>query len=525
MNKLFFFHPFLIAIYSVLFLYAINKNEFRITVLPMPMGIVLVFAASVFFITYRIVKKLEIAALITSTAIFLSLSFMRFSGYIQAILSSTKLPLNDILVTFVLSCIVFFLIIKVIYREQKKLLVINKLVTFLTLGLVVYSAITIIQYEFQHGRFFSKDTKNTKMKIQPVAYTGDKPDIYYFIFDRYGGPRGLKEQYGFDNSNFLNFLKEKGFYVSMNSTTNYPKTFLSLGSSLNMEYLDFLTKKTKNGSSSDESIVTPYIRNSEVLKFLKERGYRYVHSGSWWEATSINQNADKNYILHYGVYPFADEFTTGFLNTTIAAPILQATFHDVSAVSSDPQNNLHRRMALYQFDNFKEIPNIKGPKFVFAHILLPHDPFVFDKNCNPISERIVNTMQHQENYINQVQCANKKIETLLNQILSESKTKPVIIFQADEGPFPMNSPLPPKQSWATATDTALREKFPILNAYYFPGITDTHLYQTITPVNSFRILFNDYFHTHYQLLPDKNFIFQDEDNYYKFIDVTDKVKN
>lgn len=73
--------------------------------------------------------------------------------------------------------------------------------------------------------------------------------------------------------------------------------------------------------------------------------------------------------------------------------------------------------------------------------------------------------------------------------------------------------------------TKLKEKFPIIAAYYLPGVSKSELYPEITPVNSFRIIFNLYFHTNLSLLPDKNYIFPDANHLYNFQDVTDKVKN
>ena len=42
----------------------------------------------------------------------------------------------------------------------------------------------------------------------------------------------------------------------------------------------------------------------------------------------------------------------------------------------------------------------------------------------------------------------------------------------------------------------------ILNAYYLPGDGAKMLYPTITPVNSFRVVFNAYFGQEYPILPD-----------------------
>jgi hypothetical protein len=45
----------------------------------------------------------------------------------------------------------------------------------------------------------------------------------------------------------------------------------------------------------------------------------------------------------------------------------------------------------------------------------------------------------------------------------------------------------------------------ILNAYYLPGVDPNLLYNTISPVNTFRIIFNQYFGAHYDLLPDTSY--------------------
>ena len=68
------------------------------------------------------------------------------------------------------------------------------------------------------------------------------PDVYYIILDEYPNNESLKKFYEFDNNKFLISLEDSGFYVIENSFSNYPMTIQSLSSSLNMEYLDRLTK-------------------------------------------------------------------------------------------------------------------------------------------------------------------------------------------------------------------------------------------------------------------------------------------
>ena len=50
------------------------------------------------------------------------------------------------------------------------------------------------------------------------------------------------------------------------------------------------------------------------------------------------------------------------------------------------------------------------------------------------------------------------------------------------------------------------------------------LYDSISPVNTFRLVFNYYFDTNYELLNDLSYYITGYKEPYKFTDVTDRVK-
>lgn len=514
MRNLRFIHPLLFALYPAIFLYAYNINRFKEYVLITPLLISLIFAGIIFLICSAIIRKLEITTIISTFIILVFFSYSRIKE-MDVSIGSDKILFTSIL----LSLAVFIFLI---FRYKHRLKNINKALSILSLILISLAIGNAVFSEIKTGRILWPGLGNETNQLQSST-SMQTPDIYYLILDRYAGEQTLKD-YDFDNSDFYNYLKDKGFYIASASTSNYPKTFLSIGSILNMEYLDYLTQKTNGGATSDESIVTPLVQNNKVIQFLKSKGYSYIHVGSGWDPTRSNKNADRNFIMNGGRYPFTDEFTSGFLQTTMAAPILKLVYPDTTAVSQNPKNNDHRSRILYEFEVFNQIPEIPGPKFVFAHILIPHDPFVLGKDCEPLTENAVSSKKAMENYLNQLQCTNKKTKAAIEQILSKSEQKPIIIIQADEGPMPMKYPVPFNLVWKKASEDTLKEKFPIINAYLLPDIKENPIYLSITPVNSFRVIFNTYFGTNLPLLPDRNIIFEDIKNYYKFTDVTEKLK-
>lgn len=533
MNKLNLIHPFIFTIYPTLFLYSQNINRFREDVVINPLVISFIFAAITFSTCLLIVRRLQFAAAISSLLILITFSYSRIAELIKNIqFNFNRLYIGPDKILFVVILFILSTAIFLIIKNKRQINHINKALSIISIILISITFFNISQSEIKLNRniFFLQVGKNLlsnltdeSSQLNSLSATSQMPDIYYFVPDRYAGTKTLRE-YGFDNSKFLDFLKLKGFYIADEATSNYPKTFLSLGSTLNMDYLDFLTEKTNGGATSDESPVTPMVQNNKIIKFLKSKGYTYIHVGSGWDPTRSNPNANQNFIMTNGRYPFADEFTSGLLQTTIASPILKKLYPDSTAVSRNPKNNDHRSRALYEFDTFNQVPQIAGPKFVFTHILIPHDPYVLDKDCLPLTEKQTKVKSVMENYLNQLQCTNQKLQIVINQILTQSKTTPIIIIQADEGPLPMKNPISGNLDWKNADISSLKEKFPILSAYLLPNTRKSLLYPSITPVNSFRVIFNQYFNTNLPLLSDRNIIFENNKSYYKFIDVTDKLK-
>jgi hypothetical protein len=108
-------------------------------------------------------------------------------------------------------------------------------------------------------------------------------------------------------------------------------------------------------------------------------------------------------------------------------------------------------------------------------------------------------------------------------VLERSPSPPVIIVQGDEGPYPEGTE-GVDYNWSRLSVRLLRQRTGILNAYHLPGDHAAQLYPDISPVNSFRVVFNTYLGTHLPLLPDRTMRHGSNREPYPFTDVTHLLK-
>jgi hypothetical protein len=115
-------------------------------------------------------------------------------------------------------------------------------------------------------------------------------------------------------------------------------------------------------------------------------------------------------------------------------------------------------------------------------------------------------------YRQQLLFMNSQLEKMIDAILSEHESTPVVILQGDHGPGAY-------LDWSSVEDSCILERTAILNAYLIPDIDPDVLYTGISPVNSFRVVMNAVLGTNYTMLPDRTFM-PTWDLPYDFIDVT-----
>ena len=509
-------HPLFLAIFPILFFYSNNIEEVFLTVLPKPLFVSIALTFFSLVIIYVLLKNTFKSSFIVSFFLILFFSF----GHVKTFANLDGQLLLGIWI------LIFAISTYLLSKTKKNLSQLNNFLNIASVLLVSFSLINIIYFEVSTNRvarLFESKEKSTAVSEIKLTKPENPPDIYYLIFDRYASFNTTEKKYNHDLGEFKEFLTSKGFFVAEQSHANYPRTFLSLGSSLNMEYVTYLSDKIGE-DSSDESSAYYLLNNHKVGQLLKSQGYKYIHVGSWWEPTRMNENADKNYF--YSPLKFKglglDEFSTKFVGTTLLAQFLTKNSKGGGSQPLYGRDN-HREGILFQFETLNNIAKEKnGPKFVFAHLLAPHFPYVLDKDCNNVVEKEAKSKSNKENYLNQLDCTNKKIQEVVDNIFSASGGSAIIILQADEGPDPIKGNL--EKQWQKSDINSLKEKTSILNAIYLPSKNKRGLYPEISPVNTFRIIFNLYFGANFDILEDKTYVIENKERPYKLYDITEKLR-
>lgn len=531
------FHPFLLGLYPPLALYAHGINIVFFENALSGFAISIGYAAVLFGVFWLFFRNAGKAGLVTSVLILFAFFYGHMNNFLASVFFTDQLTLAGELPRIVKSWSIriwgigFGVLVIWLCWRKGHYPNLTKVLNVVTLALLAVPAAAIAGHFWAQGgdKAGPPDSTNpTAIQAGTLKPKQPAPDIYYLIFDRYGSREALSLYSGFDNRPFLDALKERGFYVAEKSVANYMGSHQSLASSLNMTYLDHLTEKFGR-NSGDFNPLSEIMQDHAVQRLLKGAGYRYFHLGSTWEVTRLNKYADVNFS---GKAP--NEFLSVLMQTN-AIPIIARKWDiQIKWIES----KCFRVNA--KLDMLKEIATRKETTFTFSHILLPHEPYVFDADGRCLSEKETNKRDWKTNFLAQLRYANTRILEVVDAIIRASDVPPVIIIQADEGPYPVRVIQASTEGrdfdWRKeATPEEWRHKMGILNALYLPdlpggkagsgaGAGAAGLHPAITPVNTFRIVFNKYFGAGFEILEDRSFTYPDIDHVYDFYEITDRLK-
>ena len=344
------------------------------------------------------------------------------------------------------------------------------------------------------------------------------PDVWHLIFDRYGNRATLANVYRYDNSPFLAALRARGFAVNETAFSNYQRTGHSVASTLNASYLDALSEPMAE-RQFDWVPLYRSMTSNQALHFFRHNGYETYFAGSWWNPTRRSVEADHN--VNYRALPelgrlVLSQSVAGFALTQLGLP-----YGDARAEQCE--------RARHKFANLRELAGRSVRKYVFAHFLVPHPPFVLNADGSCRSLAAASAASRRDNYVAQIEYVNRETLRLVDAILSGPR-QAVIVLHADEGPWP--EPFvgderfigrdPVSVDWGNLSRAQLAEKMGVLMAVRHPG--RTRAAAPATPVNVYPTLMRAYFASRGPNPAPRHFVFEGDGALYTFKDVTPDLR-
>ena len=321
----------------------------------------------------------------------------------------------------------------------------------------------------------------------PACDTCHKPDIFLIILDEYAGSASLRRQYNFENG-LDSFLREKHFSIQTKSRSNYNYTVFSMASLLNMDFLRGIPQPTVVTARQHGNCIR-LVRHNAVTKRLKDLGYDFLN----YSVFSIDDqptNAEQTFVTT------GAELITG---RTIMAQLRKewqqgrertGAGNSLRIAELKPYLASNREFQKKMLQN--AVPQQK-PRFIYAHFMMPHLPFYFDRygHLNDLTQASVispaNNPEFTGKYLEYVLYVNSRVREMVSTIQTQNPGA-VILLLGDHGFRP--------------DEEARPAAFENLNAVYYPDRDYTHLYDSISSVNLFRVVFNKYFEESLPLLPD-----------------------
>ena len=487
----------LAAVTPLVMYWADNLGQVRPIVVMDPLLVILLCAFLLFNLVLLVLRSLPKTTLLMFLILFI------FFTYGHAAL---LLPETSIFTSFhlLLLYLLLFLVGSVlIFRVKKVSVDVFLFLAGVTGLLLAFNIVHIIRYD---PRLTSRVSAAPVVAANELQ-TGEQPDIYVIILDAYSRNDILQEVYGFDNSEFLDGLRQRGFYLPDCAFSNYDSTYDAMSSLWNMNYVD--TMGIENDSLGILSASqTDLILNNQARQTFKSLGYQFVTTRGYG---SFNDILDADVYLNYynaqGKEDVLEEqsFVSLFLQTTLFRATGEAsavnppnTVYPVDQSQEVNQGTLAYQesdfwyhQTNYVFDSLAQLPDAPGNYLVYAHVNAPHGPYVFNRDGN---FRFAPDLTHEsEYYIDSIVYLNQRVLDLIDRLIANSDTPPIIILQADHGTHYFVNGI---------------SKHKILSAYYLPGEIDLAPYPTITPVNDFRIILHNYFDPSVELLPDMLYVMQ-----------------
>lgn len=271
-----------------------------------------------------------------------------------------------------------------------------------------------------------------------TAATGqDVPDIYLLLLDGYPRDDTLLSQFGYDNSSFESELGQLGFTVAPAARSNYNKTWLTVASMLNAQYVQAIPEIADPPSvaPAQARLTHGLINHAAALQQLRDRGYAVISIPSPVMTTDVTQGAQVLMTGHLSSFEIA----------LVSGSLPAFVFPDgvLDALAADARQNVIDQLALI---SASATPTSQGPRIVLAHLMSPHPPFVLGQEpdylhaCFPACKlwelTLPETRMTDAEYVHrmgtQIEQLNRRLLETVQRIATENPSA-IVMLMSDHG--------------------------------------------------------------------------------------------
>ncbi|NJD29580.1 MAG: LTA synthase family protein [Chloroflexi bacterium] len=272
--------------------------------------------------------------------------------------------------------------------------------------------------------------------VRPAGDVGQPPsgapDIYLIMLDGYPRADTLAHDFSFDNSPFLRSMQDLGFDIADQAHSNYNATLLTLSSVLNMKHVDDVIPSPP-GQPGHAAALIRSINAGEALQALWRAGYVVASIPSGITTTAV-----------FSVDRYLDTGQINSFEMSLAkSGVLPNLLPDLQRSWFYAQ---HRDRIRSAFDRLATLAgeDVVSPRFVFAHVMSPHAPIVFNADGSPhvelrcIPQTCALWDEHRgpdedAELPGQVAYLNTLVFDTVRRVLASTKRPAVIVVFSDHG--------------------------------------------------------------------------------------------
>lgn len=454
----------------------------------------IVFAGMVLGMAWFVTRSLVKSLFITFCCLVLALFWGAWHDFIKSFARDT---LGRYSILLPVTIVLIFLFTRYFVKRPEKLVKLSKYLRLLLVFLCFFEVFSLLMNYHQF-----RNDNNQIYPFRPIneAYSSCnqpdslKPDIYFIIFDEYTNNRSLRELWGFDNSSVTDWLSTKGFFIPDSSKANYSFTPYSLSTTFNMNYIP-VRKGKVNDLPHYILKALKSLSYNETFDLLQKEQYQmrvFTPFKSPYQQADIVHELDhfagKKLYYHTLFGRFIIDVGWHF------KPVDKSIYTNNNPITKWQERAEDMELITKRIKSTANDSANRPPQFVYGHLMTTHIPHIYDEagKVRTVADG-ASGKTHFDTYINQVKMANKSIQDIVDHVLSHNRKNTVIILMGDHG-------------YRRLPDELSRHFFSIFSAFYFPDRNYPATLSNISAVNTFRIVFNQYFCQNLSLLKDSSII-------------------